>query len=887
VTAPAAPAHSASRAGARRLALPRVQLRPPTTATIVNVVVVLAATAFVFQQLHPELLFRNTTPAGGDMGAHVWGPAFMRDHLLPHGRLTGWTNDWYAGFPALVFYFPIPSLLIVLLDVVLPYAIAFKLITVLGLLTLPACAFAFGRLSGMRDPGPACLAAATLPFLFDRTFTIYGGNIPSTLAGEFAFSISLSLMLLFLGYFAKGLATGRHRALASVLLALTGLCHMIPAIFAVGGAGLLLLFRIDRHRLKWAIPVFFTGGALASFWAVPFLLRLPYTNDMGWEKITDFRTTLFPSSFMWVVALAFVGVLASLLLRRRTGLFLAALVLATGVAFAVAPQGRLWNARLLPFWFLWMWLLVGVMVAEIGSFLGTAVRRTTPAGDGRDNPDGTANANGDRNGSANGMTSGIATGRVDDPDRFDSRPPVALVNPEPLARFVELGTPIAFLLLALVLVGFPLRVLPFGSEDAKTGKYTWMGISSADRSFIPDWARWNYSGYEDKGKSRQAEYAALVKTMTDVGTSDGCGRAMWEYESEEDAFGTPMALMLLPHWTDGCIGSMEGLFFESSATTPYHFLNQSELSERPSRAMRDLPYSSLSVSRGAEHLQLLGVRYYMAISPAAQTQADNSPDLKLVAQSGPWTVHYTNGDQQRTWNIYEVQESELVTPLIDKPAVATNVAKGGKGWLGAAVSWYQNRTRWDVPIAVSGPKDWPRVTLPRTLLDGKDTSGLIGADFDTSGTPHEAILNPPKVSNIKVGDDRISFDVDKVGEPVLVKMSYFPNWKASGAGKVYRVTPNQMVVVPTSKHVSLHYGYTPVDGLGYLLTFIGIGCVFLLWRMGPVVYPDKPRHRRRRLLPPADEAGAAPDEDAYSTALERQLTGVGSGGAVDVDSYFD
>jgi len=66
-------------------------------------------------------------------------------------------------------------------------------------LSLPVCVFAFGRLSGLKDPGPACLAAASLPFLFDRTFTIYGGNIPSTLAGEFAFSISLSLMFLFLG----------------------------------------------------------------------------------------------------------------------------------------------------------------------------------------------------------------------------------------------------------------------------------------------------------------------------------------------------------------------------------------------------------------------------------------------------------------------------------------------------------------------------------------------------------------------------------------------------------------------------------------------------------------------------------------------------------------
>ena len=83
--------------------------------------------------------------------------------------------------------------------------------------------------------------------------------------------------------------------------------------------------------------------------------------------------------------------------------------------------------------------------------------------------------------------------------------------------------------------------------------------------------------------------------MKDVGAEHGCGRAMWEYEKELDRYGTPMALMLLPHWTDGCIGSMEGLYFEASATTPFHFLTQAELSAVPSRAQRDLPYGPLDV----------------------------------------------------------------------------------------------------------------------------------------------------------------------------------------------------------------------------------------------------------------------------------------------------
>ena len=58
---------------------------------------------------------------------------------------------------------------------------------------------------------------------------------------------------------------------------------------------------------------------------------------------------------------------------------------------------------------------------------------------------------------------------------------------------------------------------------------------------------------------------------------------MWEYNADQNRFGTPEALMLLPYWTGGCIDSMEGLLFESSATTPYHFLNQAELSVSPRR----------------------------------------------------------------------------------------------------------------------------------------------------------------------------------------------------------------------------------------------------------------------------------------------------------------
>jgi uncharacterized membrane protein len=74
--------------------------------------------------------------------------------------------------------------------------------------------------------------------------------------------------------------------------------------------------------------------------------------------------------------------------------------------------------------------------------------------------------------------------------------------------------------------------------------------------------------------------------------------------------------------------------------------------------------------------------------------------------------------------------------------------------------------------------------------------------------------------------------VSKIGVPVLVKISYFPRWHATGATGPYRVSPNLMVVVPTSKNVSMVYGSTPMLTVGNLIsdatTVLGL-IVFVLY----------------------------------------------------------
>ncbi|MFM8381380.1 MAG: hypothetical protein ACKOA6_05215 [Actinomycetota bacterium] len=225
---------------------------------IVRFAVLGISTFIAIRVVQPSEIIRNTTPTGGDMGAHVWGPAYLRDHLLPW-KLSGWTMDWYSGFPAYRFYMVVPALLIVFLDVVLPYAVAFKIVAVLGIVTLPVCCWLFGRLARFAYPIPELFALVGLIYLLDDSYTIYGGNVASTMAGEFSFSISLSFALVAFGLFANGLETGRHRIKSAVFMALAVLSHGIVAIYVAVGLLIMLALWIDRRRLRWFAVTVGTG----------------------------------------------------------------------------------------------------------------------------------------------------------------------------------------------------------------------------------------------------------------------------------------------------------------------------------------------------------------------------------------------------------------------------------------------------------------------------------------------------------------------------------------------------------------------------------------------------------------------------------------------------
>jgi hypothetical protein len=650
----------------------------------------------------PQVLVANT-PTGGDMGAHVLLPQVLKDVLLPSGRLFGWSSAWYAGFPALYFYFPIPALLTVLLDVFLPYGVAFKLIAIAGLVALPLATYAFLRLLAFSRPVAGLAALTGSMFVFMESFSIFGANIKSTLAGEFSFSWSFALSIVYLGIIARDTRLGRRfTPLAGIILALTAMTHIVTTMIVVV-VSVSLLFR--RNGPRTVVSSWILGFAISAFWALPLGIRVlqGLTADMGWSPVTNIVGDTNPGSplpgeFIPILVLGLIGMVWTML-RRDDVMVLAWLTLLPLAGYFILPKigiTALYNARLLPYWYFGVYVFAGIA-------LGLAVLEVSR--------------------------------RV------------------PLRRTVLIGTSLG--------VGFIVLTATM--------------LSVHD---VPGWVKWNFEGYE--GKADYHEYRALMETVDTLPP----GRIMWEANSDMNRYGTPMALMLFPYWSEGH-PSMEGLFFESSLTTPFHFLNASEVSERPSNPVRGLDYRGFNMDRGIAHLAVYDVTYYVSFTEKGASEA-RLAGLVEIGVASPWTI-------------FALPDSDLVDVATMRPAVWD----GGGDFLDPSLEWYDDVDHLDNWLVETGPEEWLRVESVEDRL--------------TSVSPYAGM---GVVTDIVQEDDRISFTTTAVGVPHLVKETYFPNWKVEGAEGPYRAAPSLMVVVPTEEHVVLEFRNTSAENVGMALTLI-------------------------------------------------------------------
>src|SRR5262249_39850833 len=199
----------------------------------------------------PALFARRPTLAGGDYASHIVGLAYLRNHLLPTGRGFGWFPDQFAGFPLMLFYFPLPFVAASLVSAAMPLTVAMKAVSLTGAFMLPIAWWLALDWLGAPLAARAVAAAGSTLLLFREWQAVGGGDTASTMAGEFAYSIGFSLAWMALALAWRTRDDRRASRALVIMFAATAMAHGYALVAASTGVALMLLHTRRGPARAW------------------------------------------------------------------------------------------------------------------------------------------------------------------------------------------------------------------------------------------------------------------------------------------------------------------------------------------------------------------------------------------------------------------------------------------------------------------------------------------------------------------------------------------------------------------------------------------------------------------------------------------------------------
>ncbi len=686
--------------------------------TLFDLLMMGAIFAFLFCYLEPASLFSKTIATGGDTGSHYYTARYLKDYLLPNGKISGWCQGNLAGFPMLQNYFPLPFLVMTVLSWAVPLQIAFKLTTVMGIFLLPPCTYFFFRFLRQPFPVPITGALFSISFLFMEGNSMWGGNIPSTLAGTFCYSMGFSLGVLWLGLVYRTLSRGKGFRTCVIVLAMVGLCHGYTLLGVLFSS---IFFVISRNNFKKNLKKLILIDALAfclmGFWLIPLLAFLPYTTRFsilwiffGWEQILR---EVVPVILYPFILLSLAGTLWIFLKHQRAGpgLLPGPLAYIWFIAFSglalyfIGYRIGLVDIRFLPFF--QFFVLMG------GAFIGSMF---------------------------------------------------------PFSRAGKMLCVVAVLLL------------------------TFLWVDSRE-TISRKWAQSNYAGFE--AKKLWKPFKAVNEFLKG---DENDPRVAYEHSMRHQGAGTVRAFENLPLFSGR--STLEGVYIQGSLSVPFIFYVQSEMSQKPSTPIPDYNYSRFNLIKAHEHLKLFNVGEVILVEPDTIGAARRSPLFDFAYRAGPYEVYRVEGNT-----------GKYVEPLTHKPVMVST-----KDWRRLAYKWFRLGDL-TVPMVFKekgGQKDLKRFHV----LKDPDVRKLPKTPLNPSGPLAEV-----------VEEEEIHIDNATPGVPLLIKISYHPNWKVEGADQIYLVSPAFMLVYPRETSVRLYYGRTWPDYLGAFLSAMAMLFLILYSRM--------------------------------------------------------
>ena len=293
-------------------------------------------------------------------------------------------------------------------------------------------------------------------------------------------------------------------------------------------------------------------------------------------------------------------------------------------------------------------------------------------------------------------------------------------------------------------------------------------------NFLPHWLNWNFTGYDQKD-----DWSDITTLYSGLNQLEP-GRIMWEPNSDLNKYGTPMVLMTIPMFTNH--ESIEGLYFDSSITTPFHFVTVSGVAESPSNPVGGLSYINGDFDRGVRYMKELGVDYFISYTDSITDKAIMSDELENLFQSSPFTVFKIYSDK------VQVVDAELVN--FSQPELFERISNS---------IFRQEKTDSFFSLAMKEFK-----------LDNKKRI-IEGIDAEESQIQNRLSNKKSEINNVRISNNKITFETEHPNELHIVKVSYFPNWKIENGSGPYRLSPSFMGVIPYSNEVSITFENTSLE----------------------------------------------------------------------------
>jgi len=321
---------------------------------------------------------------------------------------------------------------------------------------------------------------------------------------------------------------------------------------------------------------------------------------------------------------------------------------------------------------------------------------------------------------------------------------------------------------------------------------TIVSLTFGTLSYLPHWLNWNFSGYESKNN-----WADITTLYEGLDTLEP-GRIMWEPNSDLNKYGTPMVLMTIPMFTDH--QSVEGLYFDSSITTPFHFLTVSGLAERPSNPVGGLTYINGEFDKGFRLMEDLGVDYFIAYTSSIKDKANKDENFNFLFSNEVFNVYSINSEK------VELVEDNLY--IFDSPDFYERL-RNAVLREGSEQSFFES--------AYKSFKD----ELNYKIIENYDESFADPSDKNTT------LL----ISDLNIQNELITFKTNKPNQLHLIKVSYFPNWKIKNGYGPYRISPSFMAVIPKDEFVEIKFESSNVEkALNLLSIFTLFGALLITYK---------------------------------------------------------